>query len=141
MVSLLNLLLAKCPALVTDATTCRARKGDGRRCTRRRRDDGCNYCGLHKDSQPNGTVDDGGGDGDGDDARGEGTQPPKETTRCVWVEEVAGVHLYLDADDNVYSPEDVVGEELNPRIIGHLSADRKCILHQVPIRLDESSSE
>lgn len=127
--SLLNLLLAKCPALVTDATTCRARKGDGRRCTRRRRDDECKYCGLHKESQPNGTVDDSGGE---DVADTEEAPPLTETTRPVWVEEIAGIHIYLDGDDNVYSPEDVVGEVLNPRIIARLTPDRKSLVHEVP---------
>ena len=129
----MNLLLARCPALVTDATTCRARKGDGRRCTRRRRDDECKFCGLHKESQPNGTVDDCVGDDVGAaEPAAVAPAPPAETTRPVWVEEIAGVHTYLDADDNVYSPEDVVAEVVNPRIIARLSSDRKSLVHNVP---------
>ena len=35
----------------------------------------------------------------------------------AWVQEVKGIHYYIDADNNVYKQEDIISNRPNPQII------------------------
>ncbi len=81
------------------------------------------FCGLHKDNRPHGEV----------EAYACETEisEPREVTKPVWVEEIYGVHTYLDREDNVYMPEDIAAEVVNPRIIGRYDREKGTIVHTV----------
>lgn len=85
---------------------CNARRANGEQCTRRRRADS-NWCGTHFKSTPHGSMDD------------------TECVPCsvqnqklnVMAEEIHGIVFFLDKFGNVYSTEDVMKGDTNPRII------------------------
>ena len=36
----------------------------------------------------------------------------------VWVQEIKGINYYIDAEKNVYLPEDIIANSKRPRVIG-----------------------
>ena len=40
------------------------------------------------------------------------------TKTDVWVQEITGIHHYIDDANNVYTHEDIILNKINPRIIG-----------------------
>jgi hypothetical protein len=35
----------------------------------------------------------------------------------VWIQEIKGIVYYVDANKNVYDPEDILANKINPRVI------------------------
>jgi hypothetical protein len=75
---------------------------EGEQCTRRKKA-GCIYCGTHTKGV---------------------TQNIEQKTdlkkKSIWTEEYRGIIYYID-DENVYNPEDIKKNKVNPEIIGSCS--------------------
>ena len=84
---------------------CMAKRANGEQCTRRKKDGSC-FCGTHIKGTPHGVVDD----------SKEPTQQIKKVE--VWVQEIKGINYYIDAEKNVYLPEDIISNSKRPRVIG-----------------------
>jgi len=85
---------------------CNARRANGEQCTRRRRNDS-NWCGTHSKSTPHGSM---------DDAECVPCASQNQKLNVV-AEEIHGIVYFLDKFGNVYSTEDVMKGDTNPRII------------------------
>jgi hypothetical protein len=83
---------------------CNAKRANNEQCTRRKKE-GSEFCGTHAKGAPNGLYN--------EDATG------AQNTRKVEVQaiEIYGIMYYVDAVENVYSPEDVLSQKQNPAII------------------------
>ena len=74
-------------------------------CTRRRKDDTVCFCGTHKDKRPHGEIT--------NDSISQSTKKVE-----IWQQDIQGIIYHIDANHNVYHPNDIVSCKLNPRIIG-----------------------
>ena len=83
---------------------CLAKRADGMRCTRRKRD-GCTFCGTHNKGTPHGIF----------ETEKESNIIPDKLE--VWVEDINGIQYYIDANHNVYKHEDIMARSTNPKII------------------------
>lgn len=85
---------------------CNARRANGEQCTRRRRND-CEYCGTHYKGIPHGSI------------HSTDSAPISNQNQKLQVsaEEIKGIVYFLDKYGNVYSTEDIMKNEINPRII------------------------
>jgi hypothetical protein len=83
---------------------CCAKRATGEQCTRRKKD-GIEYCGTHIKGTPHGIVDN--------------QVENKVTTQKieVWAQDIQGIIYYVDNLNNVYLPEDIVINKINPKII------------------------
>lgn len=82
---------------------CNAKKANNTRCTRRKQHNS-DFCGTHIKGTPHGIIE------------------PNNTTIHkkkieVWVQDIKGINSYIDADNNVYKPEDIISNKENPDII------------------------
>ena len=77
---------------------CISKRADEVQCTRRKKA-GLDYCGTHSKNSPNGEVEVVSGDKNVE----------------VWVEDIAGIIRYVDAEGNKYNVEDVLAGKPNPR--------------------------
>ena len=95
---------------------CTAKRANGEQCTRRKKDGSC-FCGTHIKGTPHGVVDD-------------SKEPTKQVKKVeVWVQEIKGINYYIDAEKNVYLPEDIISNSKRPRVIGtwEKQGDEYCI--------------
>ena len=90
---------------------CIAKRASGEQCTRRRKTDGkykdepTNLCGTHVKGTPHGTITN-------------DVQAQKPNTKVeVWVKDIKGINYYIDALHNVYNPEDILANKINPSIV------------------------
>lgn len=83
---------------------CIAKRANSEQCTRRKKD-GCQYCGTHLKGSPHGII----------SMDEESGQQVKKIE--VWVEEIKGIHYYIDENKNVYNHEDVMLNKTSPSII------------------------
>lgn len=83
---------------------CVARRANGEQCTRRRHDTQ-QFCGTHCKGQPHGIA-------VHDDAQ---TKPLIKIE--VWVQDIKGINYYIDSNNNVYKPDDIVSNKPNPAVI------------------------
>lgn len=90
---------------VPEFERCTARRANGERCTRRKKE-GCQFCGTHEKGTPHGVVSGGAAD----------VNPTKKVE--VWVAEINGINYYIDDEKNVYLPEDIITNKPVPRLIG-----------------------
>lgn len=83
---------------------CVAKRANGEQCTRRKKE-GEGYCGTHIKGRPHGCVNE--------------TDETVVTNKKVevWIQEIKGIVYYVDANKNVYDPEDILANKINPRII------------------------
>jgi hypothetical protein len=88
---------------------CCAKRADNAQCTRRRKSDE-QFCGTHAKSTPHGTVD--------DVVIG---QQNSKTKHNVWAQDIKGIVYYIDAEKNVYDPDDILKSTINPKIIAKWS--------------------
>lgn len=86
---------------------CCAKKSCGIRCTRKKKDG--QYCGTHSKGIPYGSFDE------------DVVKNVNEVN--VWLEEIKGIHQYIDKDNNVYSSEDIINSSDNPRVIATWKRD------------------
>ena len=82
---------------------CTAYRANHQQCTRRRRADE-KFCGTHAKGTPHGIID----------------TPQKDNfinKIDVWIQEINGINYYIDDNNNVYDPQDVFQNKINPRCI------------------------
>ena len=89
---------------------CCAKRASGEQCTRRRKDE-YQYCGTHSKGTPHGTISD--------------AETIYQTTTKVEVTtiDIKGIMYYIDNVSNVYDPEDIVANIVNPKIIAKYVKD------------------
>lgn len=83
---------------------CVAKRANGEQCTRRKKE-GEGYCGTHTKGRPHGSVNE---------------TPENVVTNKkveVWIQEIKGIIYYVDAEHNVYDPEDILLNKINPKVI------------------------
>jgi hypothetical protein len=83
---------------------CCAKRATCEQCTRRKKE-GSEYCGTHIKGTPHGII-------DNQDEVKINTQ-----TVEVWAQEIQGIVYYIDKNNNVYQPEDILSNKMNPKII------------------------
>lgn len=90
---------------------CCAKRANGERCTRRKKDT-FDFCGTHSKGQPHGVINE---------------EPPKEEfkTLVVRAQDIKGIIYYLDDYENVYDPKDIINGIKNPRIIAKYKKDNE----------------
>lgn len=89
---------------VPDYERCCAKRASSEQCTRRRKDDN-QYCGTHIKGTPHGVIND------------IDNVVPTTTKVEVFTIDVKGIIYYIDNVENVYKPEDIVSNILNPKVI------------------------
>lgn len=85
---------------------CCAKRANGQQCTRRKKDN-CMYCGTHEKGLPYGII-------DSEDKCQEVSKTKKVE---IWIEEIKGIHYYIDSEFNVYNHDDILNNKKNPKII------------------------
>lgn len=107
---------------------CVAKKADGSRCTRRKRD-GSEFCGTHVKGVPHGQVANNETDADtnanGDGAMTQNQMMVQSSVKKleVWLEDINGIMHYIDNNYNIYDNEDIIKGVENPRIIHKYEKD------------------
>lgn len=92
-------------SMVPLSERCMAKCSNGGQCSRRR--SGGSFCGTHAKGTPYGIV-------------SETTTEDIVKRVEVRLTEINGIYYYKDDSNQVYSPEDIVGERPKPRMIGHI---------------------
>ena len=82
---------------------CKAKRANGEQCTRRRRENNT-LCGTHIKGVPHGIM----------DIKNENIHIDKIN---VWIQEINGINYYIDNKNNIYDPQDVYQNKINPRCI------------------------
>lgn len=82
---------------------CHAKRANGEQCTRRKKD-GCACCGTHTKGTPHGMFDI--------------LEPSIKNIKVdTWVQDIKGIMYHIDSTGNVYDPENIVANTVNPNII------------------------
>ena len=84
---------------------CCANRASGEQCTRRKKET-FEYCGTHMKGTPHGIM-----SSETDHVKVQNQQIE------VWAQDIRGIIYYLDKNENVYQPEDIISNKINPRII------------------------
>ena len=99
--------------IVPQNDLCIAKRANGERCTRRRKheeekegNDQNQFCGTHIKGTPHGVI-----------SVDLSTLPKLNTKIEVWVKDIKGINYYIDDNNNVYNPEDILSNKQNPSII------------------------
>lgn len=87
---------------VPDYDRCCALRANFDRCSRKRKGES-QFCGTHLKGIPNGSI------------QNASTMPKKETIE-IWVEDIHGIQYYIDVNNNIYSPEDILNNVNSPRV-------------------------
>ncbi len=83
---------------------------NGERCTRKKLTDK-EYCGTHVKGIPYGKIKD---------------SPNEVKVKTeIWLEEICGIHQFIDKNGNIYETADILGGDKNPRIISKWSKNEK----------------
>jgi hypothetical protein len=89
---------------------CVAKRANGEQCSRRKNDDST-LCGTHSKGTPHGLfIQEGQGQVNGEEQK-------TELKVQVWVEDIKGIHQYIDSNHNVYQSEDIISNKKNPKVI------------------------
>ena len=84
---------------------CSAKRANCEQCTRRKKQTS-DFCGTHVKGTPHGVVQ-------------LDVSDIKQTSKIdVWLKEIKGINYYVDANNNVYMPGDILSNMTNPRKIG-----------------------
>ena len=85
---------------------CQGLRGNGTRCTRKAsaKKNDCIFCGTHIKGTPHGKISD-------EDV----TPIQKKVT--VWAQDINGIIYYIDDNNNVYDPQDIMDNKINPTVI------------------------
>jgi hypothetical protein len=94
--------------LVPEEDRCIGNRANGERCTRHRKGQDT-LCGTHGKGTPHGIINQ------------ENTQVKSKKKTEVWVQEIKGINYYIDNLNNVYKPEDILSNKLNPSVIAKWS--------------------
>lgn len=104
---------------------CIAKKADGSRCTRRKRDVG-HFCGTHIKGTPHGFIEENTSNGETDGtlininsivAPSNLVSVNKTKKVEIWLEDINGIMHYIDNNFNVYDNEDIKKGISNPKVI------------------------
>ena len=87
------------------ADRCCAKRANNEQCTRRRKDDTSLYCGTHMKGTPHGIC----SSDDNDTPSGQKVE--------VWAQDIQGIIYYIDKAGNVYQAEDIIVNNVNPKVI------------------------
>ena len=82
---------------------CCALRANGEQCTRRRKNNE-KFCGTHIKGIPHGEIN-------------QEKSAPTHTKKTVWAQDIKGIIYYIDNSNNVYHPQDVLNNVVNPKII------------------------
>ena len=82
---------------------CCALRANGQQCTRRRKNSD-KFCGTHIKGIPHGEIN-------------QEKSAPTHTKKTVWAQDIKGIIYYIDDANNVYHPQDVLNNTVNPKII------------------------
>jgi len=82
---------------------CCALRANKEQCTRRKKNEE-KFCGTHIKGTPHGEVD-------------QIKNVKTHTKKTVWAEDIKGIVYYIDDGCNVYDPQDVIQNNVNPKII------------------------
>ena len=82
---------------------CVALRANKQQCTRRKKGESC-YCGTHIKGRPHGEISNKESD----------TVVTKIT---VWIQDIKGIMYYIDDANNVYEPQDILKNKVNPKVI------------------------
>lgn len=85
---------------------CMARRASGEQCTRRKKE-GIEFCGTHEKGQPHGVFD-----------NVEPVDYRQTTTKVVETIKIMGINYFVDNECNIYNPQDVLENKLDPKKIG-----------------------
>ena len=100
--------------IVPNYERCIAKRACGEQCTRRRKD-GCQYCGTHSKGTPHGVV-----------KNNTAKEDDKVKVKVeIWVQEIKGINYYIDKNNNVYKPEDIIENNKTPQVIAKCEMDEK----------------
>lgn len=89
--------------VVPDYERCCALRANLDRCSRKKKGNS-QFCGTHIKGTPNGSIE-------------SADIVPKKESIEVWVEDIHGIQYYIDAENNIYSPDDILNNVKNPRVI------------------------
>ena len=82
---------------------CCALRANGQQCTRRKKDND-KFCGTHIKGIPHGEIN-------------QEQAKPTHTKKTVWAQDIKGIIYYIDDSNNVYHPQDVMNNVVDPKII------------------------
>ena len=86
---------------------CCALRANGEQCTRRKKDSH-KFCGTHIKGTPHGEVTD-------DECK------TNTFTKKVWAQDIKGIIYFIDKSGNVYDPQDIHRNSVNPKIFAKYS--------------------
>ena len=99
--------------IVPQYDRCNAKRANEEQCTRRKKTD-IDFCGTHIKGVPHGKV------------------QIEEKMQClvlnkleVFVQDIQGIHYYIDISNNVYKTEDIINNSKNPTIIAQYIKNHK----------------
>jgi hypothetical protein len=94
---------------IPNYSRCCALRLNGERCTRKKKAEG-EFCGTHLKGIPNGSIQE---------------KNMKDVVKIeTWLEEICGIHQYIDINHNVYSTEDI-NSNVNPRVVNKWDKNEK----------------
>tara|TARA_A100001015_G_C14704313_1_gene599539 strand:+ start:83 stop:592 length:510 start_codon:yes stop_codon:yes gene_type:complete len=82
---------------------CCALRANNEQCTRRKKDKE-KFCGTHIKGTPHGEIN-------------KIQQKKTHQVKTVWAEDIKGIIYYIDNENNVYCPQDIMNNVIDPRII------------------------
>lgn len=82
---------------------CCALRANNEQCTRRKKGED-KFCGTHTKGTPHGEIN-------------QEQIKPTHTKKTVWAQDIKGIIYYIDDTNNVYHPQDVLNNTVNPKII------------------------
>lgn len=97
---------------------CNALRANSEQCTRRRKEDHI-YCGTHIKGIPHGEITD-------------KTNCKTHKTKKVWAQEIKGIIYYIDNENNVYKPNEILDNITNPSIIAKYTFDPITNSYNIP---------
>ena len=97
---------------------CNALRANQDQCTRRRKNDNI-YCGTHIKGIPHGEI---------TNKKNVNIHKVKK----VWAQEIRGIIYFIDKDNNVYCPDDIMNNKINPGIIAKYTYDNTTEKWDIP---------
>jgi len=91
--------------VVPHCELCVAKIANGIQCTRRKQSADVQFCGTHIKGQPYGI-----------ESKVDSTLQQTKKVE-IWVQEIKGINYYIDSDNNVYKPEEIISNIANPSVI------------------------
>tara|TARA_B100001769_G_scaffold123885_1_gene96783 strand:+ start:617 stop:1144 length:528 start_codon:yes stop_codon:yes gene_type:complete len=92
--------------IVPEYDRCNACRANGEQCTRRKKLNEL-YCGTHVKGTPNGII-----------SSNNNTNNSEGKKITIRYEDIVGIQYYIDENNNVYSPEDILSGVDKPKVIG-----------------------